>query len=266
MERNEKKFQTLKNGNCKTRTGEKILVFTPTLELRPVAFAVYSGYLPDRGTYQAVEDGDIILQNFWNSSTEIDCFHIYRINQSLNGSTKVSLTRYAELWSIIHKKHPWVSDWIEKSHTRTDCWIPSNIVDEKDYLCNVTKLSKAKFSIEKYGLPHEPNFFLFDKKEDINWKPVKLNFNPDTYELKEPDENSNYLEIWYGSKGNGTKADELSLCSKNAEKYIPGIVGWASYKFLIVVKSGVYTNNCGNEYGHSVDVYRVHNSNEYNKQ
>ena len=86
------KRELLKNGVCCTNTGYRALSFNSNLELSPVMYAVYSGYQPNRGTYQVKEE--IVLEYRWGHG---DPGTLY-----LNGKP---IKEDNPIWKIIKEKY-----------------------------------------------------------------------------------------------------------------------------------------------------------------
>ena len=57
---------TIQNGTSRTNTGYKKVVLSPAFKVRPVVFAIRSGFRRDRTTSQSVQNGDIILGSCWD--------------------------------------------------------------------------------------------------------------------------------------------------------------------------------------------------------
>jgi hypothetical protein len=55
----------IKNGQCFSSNGYRQVAISISGEIRPVLRAIYSGYLPDRCTVQAAEEGDYLFIEKW---------------------------------------------------------------------------------------------------------------------------------------------------------------------------------------------------------
>lgn len=262
-------FQKLKNGDAKTTTGSKQVSFDPeTLELRPVLFRVYSGYVPSRGTVQGVKDGDIIASVVWGKN-----FTDYRL--FFWTSTDFSLSEQANLWVRLREKHPWLDAWLEPSG-RGETNIPFDVVPESEYLSNKIKWARVSAAISRFGLPFKTEEFMECRKFDLNLNPRKLDIDLSTYESEENHwdgelVNIHQFEEWYGCAGNGSPAVPLVHNSKYVSgsnyahsetftrKGVPGVVGWEKWRFLIRIQFGTVVSN-HSSHGKKVDIWENSNT------
>lgn len=255
MEKIMEEFKQLENGRSQTSTGFKRLAFDPiTLNLMPVLYRVYSGYLPDRGTVQAVKDGSIVCSVEWNSKGPE--YFLYRY-----GEKTCSVGDQARYWIDLKDKHPWMSDWLEPS-PRSETLIPLEIIPESEYLSIKVKNGRITNWSNRFGLSNSFNLELLmkTKAKDLCLAPIMLDFDPDKYcstELHHIGElvNIHESEEWVGSNGDGKEAKTLEFKPTvehrsnypYQEDYTelgkPGIEGWNKFKFLIKISYGIYTKD-----------------------
>ena len=259
-------FEKLKNGTARTSTGIKELSFdSKTLELRPVLFKVYSGYQPERGTVQGVTVGDIVAQCIWNSKGEE--YRIYRF-----GMDNISPTEQAELWIQLRNKHLWMNSWLEPSG-RSETSIPEEIVPKEEYLSTKIKTARIQNLLDRFGIEvFSVEDFMLTRKQDIKFRPIKMDFNPDEYLPNKYHWTGSVVNIstgerWFGSNGNGKPSVELETNPETVsgsnyaysetfqEDGIPGIKGWEKWKFLVCIKYGVYEKD-HYTFGNSFTVYK----------
>lgn len=261
--------RVLKNGECRSTTGFKLVVLSPDLELRPVSHAIYSGYTPDRGTFQVYENGDVIPYVRWNGKGPN--YGIDSISEDGN-RIPIPFNDAAEIWSALRKKYHWIDNYLEPQG-RGDCFLPEIVEDE--YLCNIQKRKRLTFFLTKFGFTpgFHPEFFMRDKKEDLNLSPRKLDFNPDEYIGEEKYWTGELVSIcqfeeWYGSNGDGKGYVKLShrpnyesgsnyayqeTVKREGEK---GIEFWTGFRFLIRIQHGNHVSN-HISFGHRIDVWKV---------
>jgi hypothetical protein len=259
------KLTPIKNGNCRSNVGEKHLVFLPNRDLRPVLYAVYSGYQPDRGTVQGAEVGDIIASVKWGK-----LYQDYII--SIHGGGRLTPTEEGKMWILLKKEHPWIDAFLEPSG-RGGCFIPDTVIPEHEYLSVRGKRSRLDRFIKRYKIPYNVDTFMNAPKNGLNLEPRPLDIDLDTYQPSEKSWSGSAVSIktfetWYGSSGNGRNPRPLDIdpTVESGSNYAhtdtynregsPGIIGWEHHKFVIRVGHGVYTrDHCS--YGHTIDIWEV---------
>src|SRR6056297_395154 len=120
------KLEAVKNGICRSNTGEKSVVFSSDLKLRPVLYAVYSGYQPNRGTIQGAAQGDVVASVTWDRRE-----NHYELSR-FKGSN-LPAGEEAETWLELKKLYPWLDAWLEPEGRRA-CFLPTSVIPEQDYL------------------------------------------------------------------------------------------------------------------------------------
>ena len=263
------KFGAIKNGTCRSNTGTKSVVFAPDLTVRPVLYAVYSGYQPDRGTVQGAIKGDLVASLVWG--TGYSKYSIYH-----HGGDRLPLGEEAELWATLKRLHPWFDGWLEPQG-RGDCFLPAAAVAESDYLCVRAKRARAEAAIRRYGLPspYTPDLFEQDRKADLQWDPRPLDLDLNQYQPTERYWTGSLVGIssyerWFGSAGDGSPAIPLDIdpeyesgsnyaySETSRSEGSPGVIGWRNFRFVVRVCHGVHTRNHFS-YGHAVDIWEVPN-------
>jgi len=254
-------FQSkIKNGKAMTNTGQRDIAFNPeTLELRPVLYRVYSGHVPDKGTVQGVNKGDIVVSLVWDKDGEQYKIYQYgvdtlpRVDQGLIG---------LDIW----RKYPWIDEWMMPVE-RSETVIPEDVIPPSEYLSNKVKLARVKSVVERFGLPYVHNDFVESRKHDLNFSPKLMDIDLNTYEAScfNGDDNCRIHqdEKFYGSNGNGSEATELGFiptylgehldCEMNIPG-VPGVVGWDKWKYIVRIKSGVLISD-GISHGMSIDIW-----------
>lgn len=263
------KFLQMKSGVCRSNTGYKCVAFDPqSLELRPVIFAVYSGYQPERGTFQGVHPGDILATVSWDRNGEL---YLIRAVDNLGAQgDRLDLNKEVELWSTLQAKHPWLNEWLEPQG-RSGAWLP---VSEDEYLSVKAKRNRIQKFLDRFGLAERFDVGTFeqDRKSDLCLMPRPLDVDLNEIQSKEYHWTGSLVSIhqseeWWGSNGDGSAtplqiAPEFTSGSNYAhsetshEDGNPGVVGWERFKFVIRVCHGVHCRD-HSSYGHSVDVWQI---------
>lgn len=261
-----KRYEGIKNGVCRSNTGTKSIVFEPdTLRLRPVLYAVYSGYQPNRGTVQGALDGDLVASVTWGSRTED-----YEISRF--GAERVSASEEADIWLRLRARYSWLDAWLSPSG-RGATWIPEEVIPESEYLSVRAKRARIAEAIGRFGLPYEVEMFARDAKGDLRLKPHPLDMDLDAYQPSEYHWDGSVVGIsryerWFGSAGDGSEAVPLDIDPEYEsgsnyahtdtvrEEGSPGIVDWRRFRFVIRVCHGAHTRDHFS-YGHTVDVWET---------
>lgn len=258
-------FTAVKNGVSSTRTGFVNAVFSPNGELRPVLFKVYSGYQPDRGTFQGAVEGDLVATCYWDSNNTVYSLSLFR------GDT-LDFNRSAEVWQFLKKLHPWLDAWLEPSE-RGEVSLPESVVPESEYLSVKSKKEKLQKFLQRFGLPYQPEKFEKDLKLRLKLQPRPLDVNLDTIVTHSRSWTGSLVSIseseqWFGSNGNGKLAVELEHepSFEHGSNYAyqetetgegtPGVKGWRSWKYVVRVCHGACVKD-HYSYGHTVDVWQT---------
>ena len=105
---------SFKNGNARSNTGYRQVLFASNGDLRPVLATVDSGYAPDCGTVQvAPVTSDWIARIEWNSGSER--FTVSKVTE--NGDCygePLSWSDAAPVWELLKKIHPWLDGWLDR--------------------------------------------------------------------------------------------------------------------------------------------------------
>lgn len=260
------RYDAIKNGSCFSRTGSKQVVFNPqTLALRPVLYAVYSGYRPERGTVQGAIDGDLVASVTWGSRSED-----YEISRF--GGDRLPLGEEARLWGELKKIHPWLDAWLEPSG-RGSVFLPDSVVPESQYLAVRAKRARIGKAISTLGIPYSVDDFARDPKDGLKLEPRPLDCDLDAIQPSEYHWDGSMVEIdryerWFGSAGDGSPAIPLDIdpeytsgsnyahTERDARWGSPGVIGWRSFRFVARVCHGAYIRD-HYSYGHTVDVWEV---------
>ena len=106
----------IKNGQCFSSNGYRQIAISPSGEIRPVLRAIYSGYLPDRCTIQAAEEGDYLFIEKWGKEN-LDEVKIV-------GSTKtLTLNETVNAWALCPMK---LKKWLEEGYMdRQESFLPA---------------------------------------------------------------------------------------------------------------------------------------------
>jgi len=259
------RFAAVKNGSSFSRTGSKQVVFTPTLSLRPVLYAVYSGYQPERGTVQGARCGDLVASVTWGSQSED--YEIFRF-----GGDRLPLGEEARLWAELKRLHPWFDSFLEPSG-RGSVFLPDSVVPEAEYLSVRAKRARIGEAISTLGLPYCVEEFARDPKTELHFEPRAMDVDLDTIQPSEYHWDGSVVGIsryerWFGSAGDGSPAIPLDIdpdytsgsnyAYTDTEEHdgSPGVVGWRNYRFVVRVRHGAYTRDHFS-YGHTVDVWEI---------
>lgn len=257
------KRELLKNGVCYTNTGYRALSFNSNLELSPVMYAVYSGYQPNRGTYQVKEE--IVLEYRWGHG---DPGTLY-----LNGKP---IKEDNPIWKIIKEKYSFAVDFL-KRHSRSGSFIPTEIIAESEYLTVKAKRRKIEKFLKRFGLDkyYKVESFLFCPKQDLRLVPRDLDFNPDKYLPRSKSASGSLVDIdqyerFFSSDGNGScielkvvpeteSIDHAGGTTRYYTKGKPGIPSWKNKKYLIRVIHGAHTSTAYSHvsWGKEIDVWKV---------
>lgn len=258
-------FTAVKNGEARTRTGFVNVVFSPNGELRPVLYKVYSGYQPDRGTFQGAVEGDLVATCYWNNDHTVYSLSLFR------GDT-LDFNKSAEVWPLLKKLHPWLDAWLEPSG-RGEVSLPESVVPESEYLSVKHKKGKLQKFLQRFGLPYQPETFERDLKLRLKLQPRPLDVDLDTVVTRCRSWTGSLVSIneeeyWFGSNGNGKPATKLIFDPQfeHGSNYAyqetetgegtPGVKGWRKWKYVVRVCHGVEVRN-HTSYGHTVDVWQI---------
>jgi len=254
------------NGNAWTNTGIRQVVFNSDLSLKPVIFAINSGYAPDRGTVQASPTtGDLIARVEWTrKSTDFSLLQVTETGpEVLNPATS------GQLWEILEAKHQWLESWLQPV-SRGPSFIPVEAYGET--IAEKTKRQTCNAIIRKYGLPLEYNFeWQITPRKYLSNQPIPLDFNPDTYIASYDTHigslvNISQREVFYSSNGDKSPAVELKPVyrEQHESNYAhdeqiyhdgsPGLPGWNDRKYLIRVVVGAFTRE-HHSYGITVTIW-----------
>lgn len=263
---------SIKNGISRSNTGHRLLVFERGyLGLRPVTHAVYSGYQPDRGTFQQAYEGDIVAIVSWDKSGEQ--YHISRVDSTGSPwNIEVPLGEAAEYWTAIRHMHPWADEWLEPSG-RSGVWIPDDIITESEYISTIKKKTKLEKCFSRFGLPFKVENFLQDPGKGLKTFPRSLDVDLDTIQTQYKTWDGSVVSIneseqWFGSNGNGKPAVKLEHDPEfeHGSNYAhtettrgegtPGIKGWKKWKFVVRICFGAYTTD-HSSWGHTIDVWQT---------
>lgn len=108
----------LGNGNCQTRTGYRSVAISQNGEIKPVAFAVYHGLIPERATFQVLEPGDLIFLQQWNSSISSEDVYVFT-----GKPVKLPIGEAASLWKFCPKE---LQTWLEEGQgSRQPSFLPA---------------------------------------------------------------------------------------------------------------------------------------------
>lgn len=254
------------NGNARSNTGMRQIAFHNDLSLKPVIFAINSGYAPDRGTVQASPvTGDLIARVEWTrKSTD---FSLLQVTES--GPEVLNPATCGQLWEILESKHKWLESWLQPV-PRGSSFIPVEAYGET--VAEKTKRKTCNAIIKKYGLPLEYNFeWQVTPRKYISNQPVPLDFNPNAYVASYNTHIGSLVgirrrEVFYSSNGDKSPAVELkpayrechgSNYAHDKQIYhdgIPGLPGWNDRKYLIRVILGAFTRE-HHSYGVEVTIW-----------
>jgi hypothetical protein len=251
----------LKNGKAMTNIGQREIAFDPeSLEIRPILYRVYSGHVPDRGTVQGVNVGDVVVSLVWDKDGEVYKIYKYGID------TLPRVDQY-HIGRAIWEKYDWIDDWMQPV-SRSETIIPKEVIPEFDYLSNKIKLVRMKNTIERFGLPYHENDFLDSRKQDLKFNPRKLDLDLDEYLavfncITKDNLDIDQQEAFFGSNGNGSKAVGLTIYPTYTDVHPdwervtpckPGVNCWDKWKFIVRVKKGLIISE-GVSHGMSLDIW-----------
>lgn len=256
----------LKNGKAMTNTGQKDIAFNPdTLEIRPVLYRVYSGHVPDRGTIQGVNNGDVVVSLVWDKDGEQYKVYKYGID------TLPRVDQY-HIGRAIWDKYEWIHEWMMPCD-RSETIIPESVIPPEEYLSNKVKLARIKSVIERFGIPYNDLDFLDSRKQDLKYTPRILDVDLNTYEstcFKHSEGcRIDQEEIFFGSNGNCSGAVQLQFVPSYLDEHldwrkctsgIPGVIGWDKWKYILRIRKGVLISN-GVSHGMSIDIWVNRNIN-----
>lgn len=271
----------IKNGEANTNSGFKRLVFSQTLKLRPVVYAVHSGHMPNRGTFQTFpEHSDYVIYASWTKSS----YYINVYQNNLSGSTlnyNIPIDNSALIMDRLEELHPWITTWMQRQ-ARGGIWIPFDVVPLDKYLSYVNKRYQYESFVRIYGIDLSWDIWATSSKEGI-----KMRAEPNLGDWigrvpvcrKGP--NINTEELFYGSDGDGTAtllpSEPTVITITNTEpkanvdsnfitplstktKAIIGtpIILPRNYRYIVRVIKGGYIRN-DESYGISVEIRRNRN-------
>lgn len=254
-----------KNGSSYSRTGSCGLIFSPELVLRPVIFAVHSGYRPDHGTFQvAPVEGDLVFWCSWGSR-DTD-YGISRADAEGN-LRELPIGETPPLWTALHRAHPWTRDWLEPGSGRFGYSIPDEVIPPGDYLATKAKSARIarferRFGIDLPGAMTAPKGGL-----NLEPRPIDGGFRsivPHQKHWTGSMVGIDRSESWYASNGNGDSipiaiAPDSESGSNWAHSERPEYRDGApvqyppGYRYIIRVVWGAYTSN-HHSHGVAVDV------------
>jgi hypothetical protein len=261
----------VKNGNALSNTGHRQILFSATGELRPVAFAVDSGYQPDRGTVQvAPRAGDLIARVDWCRRGEE-----YTIARATGdgdcAGDALPLNDQAPAWALLKNRHPWLDGWLAPVG-RGPSYLPAEAYGGVT-LAAAAKRDRCEAAIRRYGLPVAySQEWAISPKTGINTRPEPLNFDPDAYQASAKSWTGSVVGIcrrerFFSSAGNGAAVELFPvLQEEHGSNYAhetpswaegqPGIPGWNSQRYLIRLITGAYTRD-HHSYGVMMDVWET---------
>lgn len=279
----EKNTCKLRNGSFTSEGGMKEIAFKKVsnkpmvFEIEPVLYGIFRGDYSIQTTYQKIEKDDFILGFTWYNGRESIVKTFYT---KYNGDR---MTIFSEeesmiIWDTIKQSYPWIEEFfrpVTLRHYHTRLPIP-----EEEWLSFINRRKLLDGFEEKFGyiLDHLDSY---NKKEDLRFKPRKLDFNLNEYIPSFTHESreykSTYKEIWYLSKGKGYREPDNTIRisprfdstsdykmflnrsnpNKSLSEYISEeFVKHQGYKYLIKYHNGVhYNERKGIYYGQSVDVW-----------
>ncbi len=258
------------NGNARSNTGFRSVLFSATGELRPVAFCVRSGYAPDRGTVQvSPRQGDLIARVEWRRAGAEYTLAVAEDDGDCQG-VAVNINDAVEMWATLKRRHAWLDSWLEPVSRG-----PSFLPDEGwggESLADRSKRERCEAAIRRYGLPFAySQEWAITPKSGLNTAARPLDFDPATYQAEWRSWDGsmvgiNRKERFFSTAGNGSPAIELLpvLDEEHGSNYaherterrqgVPGIPGWDSRRYLIRVVDGAYTRE-HHSYGVRMDVW-----------
>jgi hypothetical protein len=256
------------NGNARSNTGVRQILFSATGELRPVAFSVDSGYAPDRGTAQvSPRAGDLIARVDWNRRGEE--YAILRVIED-DDDYGLPIEEQAPMWAMLKDRHPWLDGWLAPTG-RGSSYLPAEAFGGQT-LAAIAKRERCEAAIRRFGLPFAySQEWAISPKAGINTRPVPLDFSPDAYQAIWHSHSGSAVGIdrrerFFASNGNGSPAVELFpvLDEEHGSNYAhertgyqigqPGIPGWRDRRYLIQLVTGAYTRE-HHSYGVRLDVW-----------
>lgn len=258
------------NGNARSNTGQRQVLFSATGELRPVAFAVESGYAPDRGTVQVVpKAGDLIARVEWNRAGEEYTLARAVEDGDCYGQSPPS-NEQAPVWVLLKTLHPWLDGWLAPTG-RGPSFLPTEAFGGET-LAARAKRERCEAAIRRFGLPVAySQEWAISPKAGINTRPAALDFDADVYQASAHSWSGSMVGIsrrerFFSSAGNGQPAVELFpvMNEEHGSNYAheetvrvtgqPGIPGWNRRRFLVRVVAGAYTRE-HHSYGVRLDVW-----------
>jgi hypothetical protein len=259
------KKELIKNGTCKANDGVRSITLDLELNIMPVMYGVYNGPMSMRCTYQV--KGPFIVTSTWGKNYTTGIIGITNNGIGLDDKQTKSL------YEAICAKYHWVKEFMETPVFNTASIIP---IPESEWITTKSKQIKFKKFYDKFGIVFNEDIYL-SKKEDINFIPKELDFNPDTYTPYVHMVNGQQCKVvrtenWYGSFGNGESVPLIFNTdvevNQNTEKGTCkikgnlGVYGWRSYPYIIRIINGfrLRFDKDGNHttYGTAVNVWSVH--------
>ncbi len=249
------------NGNCRTNTGYRQVSITTSGKVSPVLYGVFSGYIPDRATYQGVEPGDVVFCVEWDRRGSTYSAKIY-------GGEALTDEQTLVLWGLAIGSSPWLEDFLADTKGRCSSMLP---IPETEWVSFVNRRRAADAFKKRFGdiLPDISS----DKKDGLKLRPRPIDFNtgeyiPELYQWDGSVVNIDQSESWYVSNGDGSSvmietkpnttsgsnyahSDTSETEGEPLGESIP-----AGYKYLIRICYGAYTRN-HYSYGHMVDVWQM---------
>lgn len=249
--------KVIKNGEANTNTGFKRLVFTKDLELKPIAYAVHSGFEPNRGTFQvAPEADDYLFFLTWGKVHKAGLALIYKDGIALDNAA------YKHVMSAVLIMHPWVAEWLVPQE-RGGVWIPYSIVPLTQYLSYINKRSQYEAFVNTYGIELDWEEWQISAKDGLHMRPGHdlgdwTNHTP----VLRKGPKINTTELFFVSNGDGVSTPITidPKCTEHDVDYGNSVINTGSpvvfprgYRFIIRVLKGGYIRN-NSSYGISVEI------------
>jgi hypothetical protein len=264
------------NGEARSNTGYRQVVFGPHFEMRPVIYRVYSGYQPTRYTVQVINVGDLLFRVEWGRSFETFSVEVVT-GADYGGPTTRTLaeTEAWPLWETLRKRFPQADDFIKKVK-RGPSYLPTDIWPEDQDLSALAKVSRKAGFESRYGV-ELPSGVLTSPKAGLCYAPIDkplaelLDLNPSEYSWDGSMVGIHRTTRYWWSNGRGVAMPAVPVDRVNYESgsnyaheettldepMVEGLLPppkWA--RFLVEVCTGAYTSD---HFSHGVKVvcYRI---------
>jgi hypothetical protein len=282
------KANTIINGCVKSNTGYRQVLFSKTLEVRPVLLEIKSGYQPDRGTIQVSPViGDVLIRSSWRSncyqidiskwdgqnfiSLTSEALYLYYETEweGINDPTGV-VKEYVTILKTAKELNPWLEEFLQQCG-RQGSFIP----------CEQTLVEKAKKDrltkfFKKHNLPYleKIDSFMSSPKGGLKLEsvdtPADLLEHVPSYITHDGSVVSiSKKEYWFAISQTGTFEVPVTYQQAHRSNYAhekpsfsegkslrETITDIESVKFLIKIVHGAYTRD-HYSFGRTIDVYRL---------